>query len=118
MPASSAARTQACAASSSTWLPCVSQLPYAISEMVRPERPRRLYSTRPDARPGRRERCGRSGVLLRGGVGLGEPPAADHGRPADAVPDVPTARGPREPLGDGLADLPGEDERVDDDQQE
>src|SRR4051812_23480213 len=40
MPSSSARRTQARAASSSTWDPWVSQLPYAISETLRPLLPR------------------------------------------------------------------------------
>src|SRR3712207_5390983 len=51
MPTSRAARTQAWAASSSTWLPWVSQLPYEISEMFRPERPSRLNSTSADSSP-------------------------------------------------------------------
>src|SRR3954449_12424018 len=83
MPASSAACTQACAASSSTWPPWVSQLPYAISEMVRPERPSRLNSTCSDASPA-------PGGLHLGAerdLGLREAPAADHRRAADAVPD-------------------------------
>src|SRR3954451_3305466 len=40
MPLSSAARTHASACSSSTWLPCVIQLPYEISLTSRPLRPR------------------------------------------------------------------------------
>ena len=40
IPASRAARTQATAASSSTWEPCVIQLPYEISLTSRPDRPR------------------------------------------------------------------------------
>src|SRR4051812_25374271 len=40
MPLSSAARTHASACSSSTWLPCVIQLPYEISLTRRPLRPR------------------------------------------------------------------------------
>src|SRR4051794_15704273 len=40
MPLSSAARTHARACSSSTWLPCVIQLPYEISLTSRPLRPR------------------------------------------------------------------------------
>jgi len=46
MPASSAARTHAVAASSSTWLPWVSQLPYETSLTDRPLRPRRRNSIR------------------------------------------------------------------------
>src|SRR3954447_2645952 len=44
MPLSRAARTHASACSSSTWLPCVSQLPYEISVTRRPLRPRCRYS--------------------------------------------------------------------------
>jgi hypothetical protein len=40
MPTSRAALTHASAASSSTWEPWVIQLPYAISLIIRPERPR------------------------------------------------------------------------------
>src|SRR3954469_5953877 len=89
IPTSRAARTLACAASSSTWLPCVSQLPYAISEMVRPERPSRLYSTHADRRraPRARPRGLGSELGAERHLGLGEAPAADHRRTAHAVPD-------------------------------
>src|SRR4051794_36235552 len=101
MPTSRAARTHASAASSSTWPPWVSQLPYAISEMFRPERPRRLNSTTPTLSPLR-------GLALgaRGDVGLREPPAADHRRAADAVPGQAPRRlvALREPLGDLVLD--------------
>src|SRR6476469_2458628 len=106
MPASRAARTQAVAASSSTWPPWVSQLPYAISEMFRPERPRRLNSTSPTLSP-----VPSSDVGTQGDVGLREPPAADHRRAADAVPGQAAGRlvAPREPLGDLALDATAQD---------
>src|SRR3954453_21180881 len=116
MPTSRAARTQASAASSSTWPPWVSQLPYAISEMFRPERPRRLNSTNGNARraaephplapcrdpPRAREGRGAGGPLsdvdAQGHVGLREAPAPDHRGAADAVPGQAPAD--RVPLGE------------------
>src|SRR6478609_5618565 len=40
IPASRAARTHCAATSFSTWEPWVSQLPYVMDEILRPERPR------------------------------------------------------------------------------
>src|SRR3712207_6369907 len=104
------------AASSSTWPPWVSQLPYAISEMVRPERPRRLNSTPADASGDRLD------LRAERDLGLGEPPAADHGGAADAVPDqaagLPRLRVVREALGELALDLPAQHHRVDDQQEE
>src|SRR6476659_1515829 len=112
MPWSRAALTHAWAASSSTWPPWVSQLPYAISEMVRPERPSRLNSTSADVSPA--ATGPRSDVRAQAHGGLREPPAADHGGPADAVHDDPAGGvvRPGEPLGDGPLDLAGQDDRV------
>src|SRR3954463_6128589 len=137
MPTSRAARTHANAASSSTWPPWVSQLPYAISEMVRPERPRRLNSTNGDAMPragprrvrlrrGRSERASgaEGGVLVsdvgaQGDVGLREAPAADHRRAADAVPGQAAAVvALREALGNLPLDAAAEHHGVDDHDQE
>src|SRR3982751_4813951 len=129
MPASRAARTQANAASSSTWPPWVSQLPYAISLMFRPERPRRLNSTsrtldRALGRPegpfhGRGQRGPLSDVGAQGDVGLRKAPAADHGRPADAVPGQPAGLlRARETLLDLSLDPAAEDDGVDDQQEE
>src|SRR3954471_16064042 len=105
MPLSRAARTQACAASSSTWLPCVSQLPYAISEMVRPERPSRLYSTCADRSPPRRAASPGSDVGAHPDLGLREAPAPDHGRAAHAVPDRTLRALIGQPVGQGALDL-------------
>src|SRR5579863_9076365 len=55
MPSSSAARTHATAASSSTWDPWVIQFPYAISLTFRPLLPRCRYSMAPNPK---RERDG------------------------------------------------------------
>src|SRR3954452_3272136 len=123
MPASRAARTQATAASSSTWPPWVSQLPYAISEMVRPERPSRLNSTRDDAMRAPSVPPGGgpvSDVGAQRDVGLREAPAPDHGGAADAVPgQAPADRvALRATLGDLALDAPAEDDRVDDHHEE
>src|SRR5215212_3673721 len=125
MPASRAARTQANAASSSTWPPWVSQLPYAISEMFRPERPRRLNSTSPNASRGVSQLvagCHSSDRGAQRDLGLREAPATDHRGAADAVPDeAPGALGLRI-VREALGDLPlfpsAEDHRVDDHDQE
>src|SRR3954451_24620201 len=136
MPTSRAARTHAWAASSSTCPPWVSQLPYAISEMVRPERPSRLYSTRRDVSPGL-VTCssghpsrpapsvrGVGGRVVLSDVGadldlrLRKAPAPDHGGAADAVPDGALRVLLRQPLGDGALDPPAQQHRVDDEHQE
>src|SRR6476661_7360088 len=115
MPTSRAACTQASAASSSTWPPWVSQLPYAISEMFRPERPRRLNSTTPTLSPRPELDLG-----ARGDVRLREPPATDHRRAADAVPGQPAGRlvTLREALGDLVLDAAAQDHGVDDHHEE
>src|SRR5690349_2960279 len=88
--------------------------------MVRPERPSRLYSTYPDARPGafRPRRRSELGADLH--LGLREAPAADHRRAADAVPGQAAQPdlGLRELLQDGAPDLAGQHERVDHDDRE
>src|SRR3712207_4113523 len=94
--------------------------------MLRPERPSRLDSTEPDAirTPSSSRlaslRTGPSDVGAECDLGLGEAPPADHGGPADAVPDqaahlVALAR---ETLEDLALDPAAQEDGVRDDHQE
>src|SRR5680860_482683 len=106
MPASSAERTHATAVSFSTCEPWVSQLPYVISEILRPELPRYLNSMDLTLR-------GLRGVLAPGHHRLRQARAADLERPEHPVAD--DARRQLvvgEPGVQRLLQLPGQDEAV------